>query len=183
LDWVEGCRQDLPEHQQIDLPLVVRREELVDEVDEEKGGDGMCHGSISRKADDSSESFVEQEEAEEIDQREVHCEVKDLYLYLLRLDGKEGRVVCVLKGEELDIINASRSPNIERDGPHEEQQNQVPETDEDGKGWVLRDVSDEGRGGKKRAGLDHPDVLSESLVICALRDRPEEQNETETDFE
>jgi hypothetical protein len=182
LNGLEGCHEDLGEHEEVDPPLVEWEEEAVEEIDEEQHRDGMRYSSITREGDDASESLVEEQEREEVDEREVHGEVEDVDLHLLGLTSEEGGDVGILKREELDVVDTSWPPDEDRDSPHEEQEDEVSETDEDREGRVL-EVSEGGRGRGRGWSTHHPDVLSEPLVVGALRDRPEEQDKADTDFE
>jgi hypothetical protein len=104
---LEGCHEDLGEHEEVDPPLVEWEEEAVEEIDEEQHRDGMRYSSITREGDDASESLVEEQEREEVDEREVHGEVEDVDLHLLGLTSEEGGDVGILKREELDVVDTS----------------------------------------------------------------------------
>jgi hypothetical protein len=97
----------------------------------------VCHRRITREDDYPTKSFVEEEEGQKIDEGEVQSQVKEIDLHLLGLKSELGGVVCVLEGEELDVVDASRSPDIQRHGPHEEQEDEISKTDEDRKSWIL----------------------------------------------
>jgi hypothetical protein len=71
LHRMERCREDVPEHYQIDPSLLERIEEFVNEVDQESSGDGVSNCSIARKDDDSTQSFVEEKKGDEVDEGQV----------------------------------------------------------------------------------------------------------------
>jgi hypothetical protein len=97
--------------------------------------------------------------------------MKEIDFHLLGLQSELCGVVCVLEREELNVVDASRSPDIERHRPHKEEKDEVSKTDKDCKSWILRKGQSRDKN-RRRMGsvrrLDHPNILSKSLVVSAF---------------
>lgn len=109
---MQGCHENFPQHHQIDLSLLKWIEEFVDEVGKERCRDSVCYRCIAWKDDYSTKCFVEKEKREKVDEGKIKGQVKKIDFHLLGLESELCGVVSVLEGEELDIVDASGSPDI-----------------------------------------------------------------------